>query len=67
MYCQKKVRFRSDPGSAPRFGPLTTWTWTYKLGFGSPLTGPNTRTYRFGPVRTQVREGQDQTADSLIA
>jgi hypothetical protein len=64
-YCKIKVRFRSGPGPTPRFGPLATWTWTYKFGSGSPSPGPDTRTYGFGPVRTQVREGQDRTPDSL--
>ena len=27
-----KVQSRSNPGPTPRSGPLTTWTWTYKIG-----------------------------------
>ena len=44
----------SPPGPGPR-----------KIGAGPPSTGPDIRTYGVGPVRTQVREGQDQTLDSL--
>ena len=42
-----------------------TWTWTWKNGSGSPLTGPDPQTYGFGPVQTQVHEGQDRTPDNL--
>jgi hypothetical protein len=50
--CQKEVRFRSGPGPNPRFGPLTTWTWTYKMGFSSPSHWP-------GHSDLWVRSGPD--------
>ena len=37
------------------------------MGPVHPLADPDTRTHGFGPVRTQVREGQDRTPDSLLA
>ena len=36
-----------------------------KVGPVHPLTGLDTWTCGLGPVRTQVREGQDRTPDSL--
>ena len=48
------VPVHSPPGPGPR-----------KIGASPPPTGPDTRTYGVGPVRTQVREGQDRTLDSL--
>ena len=57
--------FRFKPNQTPRSSPLMTWTWTWKNGSGSPLTGPDPRTYGFSPVQTQVHEGQDRTLDNL--
>ena len=54
-------KYGSGPGpvhSSPGPGPT-------KSGPVHPLTGPDTRTYGVGPVRTQVREGQDRTPDNL--
>ena len=57
-----QVRTRTDPRgpvhSPPGPGPT-------KMGLVHPLTGPDTRTYGVGPVRTRVHEGQDRTLDSL--
>ena len=58
-----RVRTRSDPKVqfTHQRGPGPT-----KLGPVHPLTGPDPRTYGVGPVRTQVREGQDRPSDSLV-
>ena len=47
-------------------GPVHSPPGPTKLGPVHPLTGPDTQTYGVGPVRTQVREGQDRTSDSLV-
>ena len=58
-----QVRTQSNPRgpvhSPPGPGPT-------KMGPVHPLTGPDTRTYGVGPVRSRVREGQDRTPDSLF-
>ena len=46
-------------------GQLTPSLLMLDRGSGQPCTGPDTRTCGFGPVQTQVREGQDRTPDSL--
>jgi hypothetical protein len=53
------VRTRGPVQPAPGPGPAQ----------GGPVhlqAGPDPRTCRFGPVRTQVREGQDRTPASLV-
>ena len=66
-YIHKKIR--SGPGSDPvrPRGPVLTAPEPGPsiLGLVQPRAGLDTRTYRFGPVRTQVREGQDRTPDCL--
>src|SRR5271168_3489955 len=37
----------------------------YLHGAGPTISGPDPRTSLWGPVRSEVRKGQDQTADSL--
>src|SRR5271168_2165430 len=38
----------------------------YLHGAGPTISGPDPRTSLWGPVRSEVRKGQDRTADSLI-
>src|SRR5271155_823423 len=37
----------------------------YLHGAGPTISGPDPRTSLWGPVRSEVRKGQDRTADSL--
>src|SRR5271168_4055508 len=39
----------------------------YLHGAGPTISGPDPRTSLWGPVRSEVRKGQDRTADSLLA
>ena len=56
---------RFSLGPDPRSGPLTSWTWTYNLGPGPPVSGPGPRHLGSGLVWTWVCQVQDQTSDSL--
>src|SRR5271168_4893151 len=38
----------------------------YLHGAGPTISGPDPRTSLWGPVRSEVRKGQDRTADSLF-
>src|SRR5271168_1529250 len=58
---KKKHYFRKEN----RSGPRSSWPWPPLQRSGPTISGPDTRTSLCGPVRTQVREGQDRTADSL--
>src|SRR5271168_1643077 len=60
---KKKHYFRKEN----RSGPRSSWPWPPLQRSGPTISGPDTRTSLCGPVRTQVREGQDRTADSLSA
>jgi hypothetical protein len=55
-------------GGRSRSGPLTgtSWTWTYDLGPGLPVTGPGPKLSGSGLVQTQVCKDQDRTSDSLL-
>ena len=65
--------FCKENGSGPGSDPVRPKGPVLKTpGPGPPLqrsgptiSGPDTRTSLRGPVRTQVREGQDRTPDSL--
>ena len=61
---------RSGPGPDPVWpqGPVHSppGPGPTKLGPVHPRAGQDTRTYGVGPVRTQVREGQDRTLDNLV-
>ena len=59
------IRFGPGLYLVQTLGPLTSWTWTYNLGPGPPVSGPGPRHLGSSPVKTWVCQVQDHTSDSL--